>query len=412
MESLSVGACIDVLYPFTHGGAERRYALLTRELAARGHDVTVYTLKWWDGPVYQRGGVRHVAVGDPARLYANGDRRSLLQPARYALRATSGVPKARHDVVDCNQFPYLHIPPARLQAMVRGHALAVTWHEVWQRYWYRYAPLPAGLFGAALERVAHRLAPLNVAVSRHTADRLLELGAAPSRVAVVPDPINLPRIRQAPPRGDPTDVLYVGRLIAHKRVDRLLAAVAKLRERRRGVHCTIVGDGPDGARLRALSRGLGLQDHVTFTGALPDAAAVVGAMKDARVFVSASEREGFGMAPLEAMACGVPVVTVAGPMNATATELVADGVDGVVVPKPDCRALAAALDKLLDDEAARRRMGDAARKKAEAYDAPRVAVTLEATYLRLLRPGSERRPARPPPPVAAPALAAGVPGGP
>lgn len=381
METLSVGVLIDTVYPYTHGGAEKRFSVLAETLAARGHDVTVYAMKWWDGPrTHEDNGIRYVAVTDPSPMYADGARRTLAQPARYALHAFRSLRGTRHDVVDCNQFPFAHLPMASVSAALEGHALTVTWHEVWGAdYWFRYAPLGAGMVGAALEDVLPHLTAGNIAVSQHTARRLRALGAPEERVAVVPNAIDVARLDAVPAGPEQYDIAFVGRLIAHKRVGRLLAAMAHLRRTHPQVRCAIAGSGPEEARLRALAHGLGLDDNVTFTGPLPGEEDVVALLKGSRLFVSASEREGFGIAALEAMACGLPVVTVDAPMNALAEELVEDGKNGRVVA-PRARALAEGLGALLDDEPTRRAMARRARSTAARFDRGPVATGLEAAY--------------------------------
>jgi glycosyltransferase involved in cell wall biosynthesis len=389
METLDIGVLIDTVYPFTHGGAEKRYALLGRELSRRGHSLTVYAMNWWQGPRHREDhGIHYVAVAKPRRLYANHARRAMLQPLVYGMRTLSSLHGSHHDLVDANQFPFVHLPPARLGAALQRTPFAITWHEVWRDYWFGYAPLPAALVGMALEDVAPRLATTNIAVSQHTAARLRTMGAHPKGVAVVPNAIDLGRIDRVQPRAEATDLVFAGRLIAHKRVDRLIAAVARLRRQVPTVRCTIVGTGPEERRLQALARGLGLEDHVEFTGSLEDEDELLATMKAAKVFVSASEREGFGIAALEAMACRLPVVTIDHPMNALAGELVLDGYNGLVTRAPRdgalSRALAGTLAQALADEPARLRMAAKARLTAEGYDKRRVAVRLENVYRRTI----------------------------
>ena len=98
-----------------------------------------------------------------------------------------------------------------------------------------------------------------------------------------------------------------------------------MREEIPDLRALIVGDGPERPALEALARDLGLP--VTFAGFLPDYDSVIAAMKASRVFVLPSTREGFGIAALEAMACGVPVVTADHPGNA-ARDLIVPGVNG------------------------------------------------------------------------------------
>ena len=96
-----------------------------------------------------------------------------------------------------------------------------------------------------------------------------------------------------------------------------------------GISAVIIGDGPERRSLETLSHELGLDDIVTFKGFLPGDDSVIAAMKSSEVFVLPSSREGFGIVAIEAMACGLPVVTVNHPQNA-AQDLVLDGKTGYV----------------------------------------------------------------------------------
>jgi glycosyltransferase involved in cell wall biosynthesis len=156
------------------------------------------------------------------------------------------------------------------------------------------------------------------------------------------DPTVINRIQ---PAASPLDVVFVGRLIAEKRVDLLIHAVSQLAVAGEPVRCLIVGDGPERKRLTALTRSLNITGHVTFTGALPSGDDVFAAMKAASVLVLPIVREGFGMVALEANACGIPVITTDHPCNAAA-DLVEQGHNGWVVPAT-AGALAAAISQAL-----------------------------------------------------------------
>ena len=82
------------------------------------------------------------------------------------------------------------------------------------------------------------------------------------------------------------------------------------------VRVIVIGDGPENDNLRSLVSGLGLEKNVEFTGFLSNYDEAIALMKSSKVFVSPSTREGFGMAALEANACGLPLVTVKHRMNA------------------------------------------------------------------------------------------------
>ncbi|MGW0412827.1 glycosyltransferase [Streptomyces collinus] len=101
----------------------------------------------------------------------------------------------------------------------------------------------------------------------------------------------------------------------------------------------------------------------------------------ASVVASASNAESFGMTLVEAMRCGVPVVSTNCPLGPA--EIIRDGVDGRLVPVGDRQALSTALADLIADEPGRRRMGRAARRAAHRYDPERIVDTYEDLFAEL-----------------------------
>lgn len=149
-------------------------------------------------------------------------------------------------------------------------------------------------------------------------------------------------------------ILFLGRLRAYKGLEVLLEAMPQL-----DATLLMVGDGPALARLRARAGQLGLGHRVTFIGEVSDEdRAAYYHAADVFVLPSTSRAESFGIAMMEAMACGLPAISTE---LGTGTSWVnIDGETGTVVPPGDPSALAAAADRLLSDEGLRRRMGEAA----------------------------------------------------
>lgn len=96
----------------------------------------------------------------------------------------------------------------------------------------------------------------------------------------------------------------------------LIKAVGLVKNEIPEVRCVIIGAGPAQKELELLAADLGLEANIEFTGFLDEYESVITRMKSSKVFVSPSTREGFGIAALEANACGLPVVTVNHAMNA------------------------------------------------------------------------------------------------
>ena len=171
-----------------------------------------------------------------------------------------------------------------------------------------------------------------------------------------------PDLRERRPNAS-LDLVTVARLNPAKGHKEALAAVRVLVDAGRDVRYSIVGSGPDRENILAEVRRLKLSDRVTLTGSLGEDA-VLEQLRRAHVFVlpSTGLGEASPVAVMEAMACGIPVVsTIIGGTPA----MIADGVDGFLVPQRDPKALADAIARLFDEQL-RRRLGGAARRKAVA----------------------------------------------
>jgi glycosyltransferase involved in cell wall biosynthesis len=211
--------------------------------------------------------------------------------------------------------------------------------------------------------------------SRYSAAIARELyGIPPERLRVVPEPLDLAAWRRrfaeaaGPPAGRPT-VLAVARMYPRKRLDDLLRAAALLHRRIPAAQIRIVGEGPESARLHELHARLGLGDTVVFLGQVPRRALAVEYVR-AACFCLPTVQEGFGLVFAEAMAAGLPVVAC---RAAAVPEDVEDGRTGLLVEPRNSEALATALETLLLDQGLRRRLGDAGRRRVEAFDLEPVA---------------------------------------
>jgi colanic acid/amylovoran biosynthesis glycosyltransferase len=172
-------------------------------------------------------------------------------------------------------------------------------------------------------------------------------------------------------------LVTVGRLHHGKGHDVTIRAIARLRDNGQTVHLTIVGAGPELNSLQALVDQLDLQETVGFTGSISenDVMALMGA---ADAFVLASRFEPLGVVYMEAMALAVPTIgTDAGGVG----DIITNEYDGLLVPADDEHRLAAAIQRLLEDPALRRRLGENARKTVvERFDS---RIGAEKLYERL-----------------------------
>lgn len=141
------------------------------------------------------------------------------------------------------------------------------------------------------------------------------------------------------------DIVFVGRLVPVKRLDLLLQASAVLKRQRGSLTVAIVGDGPMRSQAERIAASLGLKDEVFFAGSQADTAVWY---KRGRVFVLTSDSEGLSLALMEAMMCGLPAVV---PNVGDLGDLVRDGQNGFLVNERMPEAFAAAMMKVLVDEA-------------------------------------------------------------
>ena len=342
----TVALVSDAIFPYHRGGKETRYHEVARRLT-RHADVHVYTMNWWDGePVRRENGVELRAISPHLPLYA-GERRSIKQAVVFALACLKLLGR-RYDVIWADHMPYFQLFTLRLVAALRRKRLFATWHEYWgPDYWRRYLGA-AGRIGWWIERASMRLPHGIIAASDETAERLRDWVGESVPVMVAPHGVDLESMTAVACSDDvPTDLVVVGRLIDHKRIDLLLDTVALLRARGRPVTARIIGDGPERDALHERAERLGITDLVDFRHDVAELTDVYGLLKAGRLFVFPSEREGFGAAVLEALACGLPVIATAAPDN-LARHLIEGSSRGVVTnPTPD--ALADAVERGLDD---------------------------------------------------------------
>ncbi len=161
--------------------------------------------------------------------------------------------------------------------------------------------------------------------------------------------------------GAPFRVITTGEIMWRKGLEYALLAVRRLRDRGAPIRFDIIGDGPEMQRLLFTIHDLGLETCVVRHGRLKPSD-VAARLAEADAFLLTSLSEGIANAALEAMACGLPVVTTeVGGM----AEAITDGVEGFLVPPRDDEATAAALQRLWQDPELRCRMGAAARRRIE-----------------------------------------------
>jgi glycosyltransferase involved in cell wall biosynthesis len=219
---------------------------------------------------------------------------------------------------------------------------------------------------------------------------LLRQGADRRRISVVPCGVDDERFTPdgpvEPRRSDRHRLVAACRLVERKGIGDVVAALAEVRDAELhvagGPDQRALEADPEAARLRRLATELGVEDRLVLRGRV-DRAAMPPLLRSADAVVCAPWYEPFGIVPLEAMACGTPVVATA---VGGQIDSVVDGVTGVHVPPRDPPALAEALRELLDHPERRRDLGAAGVRRArERFAHDRVAAATRDVYAEVLR---------------------------
>jgi D-inositol-3-phosphate glycosyltransferase len=228
-----------------------------------------------------------------------------------------------------------------------------------------------------------------IATSSDEVFELARLGADHHRLSVVPCGVDVERFSPCgdiAPRGPRTRLLSIGRLVPRKGVDDVIRALALVSNAELivagGPASNRLDTDPEVARLRAIAAQAGVTDRVVFVGQVARDA-VPALIRSSDVVVCAPWYEPFGMVPLEAMACGRPVVAAA---VGGLVDTVVDGVTGWLVPAREPRALAEALNALVRDVTARLEFGSAGRRRVESrYAWSHIAQATAGIYLDVAR---------------------------
>jgi glycosyltransferase involved in cell wall biosynthesis len=357
------------------GGVEARALHLFRELARR-HQVTV--LCSFQGGQRREDTVAGIEVRrvGPVHPYSNeGQVTTRFAYAAAAFKAGLGL---SFDVVE--GFSYVTYPAAAALGRLRRRPAVATFHESWSLgEWVRLKGLVTGALGSAWVRGALALSFAGiVAVSEATRQQLAAQGVPADRITVVHNGVELERLDAI--AGDPParpSLCTSVRLIASKRADLLIRAVARLRSRLPDVALTIQGEGAERRALEALVARLSLGEHVTFVGRLPRFEDALALRKRHQVFCLPSISEGFGMVVLEAMGLGLPVVCTDLPVLREVAG------DCALFFRPDDEEdLARLLERVLTDAGLRAELGRRARAHAAAFSWACIAEAAEAAYRR------------------------------
>jgi N-acetyl-alpha-D-glucosaminyl L-malate synthase BshA len=357
-------------YP-TYGGSGIVATELGRELAARGHDVHFIT-------------------------YAN------------PIRLDAGLPRIHYHEVEVSSYPLFQYPPYCLALASRMAEVAACYdldllhvhyaipHSISallakQMTTARRLPFITTLHGTDITLVGSDRSYFPItkfsieqsdgitAISGYLQDQTVQVFGVANEIRVIHNFVNCELYR---PRERSSGEKRLIHLSNFRPVKRPLDCIRILSRVLKSAHATLwmVGDGPERGPAESLARELGIARRVEFLGKRDHVEELI---PQADVFLLPSEMEAFGLAALEAMACGVPPVAT---QTGGVAELITHGVDGFLEPVSNVEAQAARVVELLTDDALRDRMADAGRRTAETrFDTNRIIPQYERYYEEILR---------------------------
>jgi len=220
---------------------------------------------------------------------------------------------------------------------------------------------------------AHSLIAVSRGVLDYFPDKIRKKGF------VIPNPVD---IRAVGKKGNDARgrkiVMGIGRFTHEKGFDLLIKAFSELKDKHNCWDLEIWGEGPNRRGLEALRDGLGLQKRVRLPGLTKNS---FRELKRADVFVLSSRFEGFGIVLCEAMACGAPVISFNCPNGPG--EIIQSGIDGILVPPEDTKALSEAMDDLMTDETLRNKLAARAVTSVERFGTDNIMGLWEELFKNL-----------------------------
>jgi glycosyltransferase involved in cell wall biosynthesis len=368
------------------GGQNVYVAQLAAQLARRGHEVVVYTRR--DDPrlperVVTADGVRvvHVPAGPPAPIPKDELLPYMEEFGAWLAREWATEPP---DVV------HAHFWMSGLAAVAGARATGVpvvqTYHALGTvKKRHQGAADTSPRERVALETAVGRECGGIIATCEDEVRELVAMGLPRRRIHVVPcgvDPVRFAPVaaaRRAP--SAPRRLLTVGRLVPRKGFDRAIRALAAVPDAELlvagGPEPALLFAEPEAERLCSIAEECGVADRVTLLGGV-SRTRMPALMSGADLVLSVPRYEPFGIVPVEAMACGTPVVATA---VGGQLDTVADGVTGVLVPPDEDHDLGGTVRELLDDPDRLTRYGAAGRRRVLArYTWDRVADGVTRVY--------------------------------
>lgn len=357
----------DVGNPWLGGGGAARALAVNRRLLDKGAEITMICGNF-------------PARGDAQRY----DGLTVLRPGsdRSYLRSRLSFARGAEELLGTMDYDLLvhdasAFHPIESDSSHRAATVGIVHHILGRALFHKFAVL--GLLPYWWERQIIGAFTNIITVSEPVREHIRKGYNSTASIDVIPNGVDPELLEVEPVETDA--ILFLGRLdIYQKGIDVLLGAFARLGETRAGITLIMAGSGKDEHKVRVAVERLGLQERVRFEGRV-DGAAKIECLRSCLFCVMPSRYEGWPVVAIEAGACGKPVI---GTRIDGFRDAVLEDDTGLLATPDDAESLVTCMERLLDDEAMRRRLGANGRARARAFTWDQITDRQWAVYQRVV----------------------------
>lgn len=309
---MKIAFAYDLPFPWHIGGIEKIMDEESRELAKR-NEVHFFTLRW---PGMEKDFVKdrvhyHAYFSSSIDTAYRHGRRSIRKAMLFAFSMLH-LFRYRFDVLIIDQFPYLHIPVAWLFCRLTGCKLVIKVAEVWHKdYWKKYTNVLVGSAAYVFSKYWVKRADFYITNSVATRNRF-EAFANKYGLSIAFSPVlDNEKIQKALEKKDAAEgasVIFVGRLIKEKRIDKWIEMVAAARSIDPSINGAIIGEGVEKHRIEDMIKSKGLEGIISMPGRIESTEKLYKTIAASKLMLNMSEREGLSITTLESLSLGTPVL--------------------------------------------------------------------------------------------------------
>lgn len=368
---MKIALCTEILYPLY--GVERRVYEMARRLG-KFIEIDVYTsssqIELPDIKIMQMS--NRTITKPPKRNYAFC--------TQYMINLFRELLKNDYDIIDANG--HLTLIPCSSAGFLKRSPVVATIHDLYLGEWKQMYRGRGSFFGLPFELLSAKMQFTKIiTLNSSLKNRMINtLRINPEKIEIIPSGIDFNYIKKIKAGSRLENrILYVGRLVPQKNISLLIRAFSKISK---DAELIIIGGGGEESRLKEMSKNLNLGSRIKFMGSIKNYDSVIREMKKATMLVLPSNRENFGIVPLEAMACGTPIISTAteGPMD-----YIKNGENGFLTPIGDESQLRESIEILLSDSKLRKVIGNNGVKTAKEYDWSKIIEKLFIVYENVMR---------------------------